>query len=130
MSYPKKYIIAIDQSTSASKVILFNQNAELVHRISIAHQQFYPHSGFVEHDAMEIFNNVISGIKSLISATKISESEIAGIGITNAQVRGQALPGVPVITTVNPPGMNYIIFPGNVGNEYSLLDLYKKLRTS
>jgi glycerol kinase len=83
MKVQKKYIIAIDQSTSASKVILFNQNAELVHRISNAHQQFYPQPGFVEHDAIEIFNNIISGIKSLISATKISESEIAGIGITN-----------------------------------------------
>ncbi len=79
----KKYIIAIDQSTSATKVILFNKNAELVHRVSISHRQFYPQPGFVEHDAMEIFNNVITGLKMLISETKISESEITGIGITN-----------------------------------------------
>ncbi len=78
-----KYIIAVDQSTSATKVMLFNKNAELVHRVSISHQQFYPQSGFVEHDALEIFNNVISGLKTLVSETKILESEIAGIGITN-----------------------------------------------
>ena len=83
MKVQKKYIIAIDQSTSASKIILFNRKAKLLHRISIPHQQFYPQPGFVEHDAMEIFNNVVSGIKNLISETKISESEIAGIGITN-----------------------------------------------
>jgi len=79
----KKYIIAIDQSTSASKVILFNRKAELLHRISLPHQQFYPQAGFVEHDAVEIFNNVVSGLKTLISETKISETELAGIGITN-----------------------------------------------
>ncbi len=78
-----KYIIAVDQSTSATKVMLFNKKAELVHQVSISHQQFYPQPGFVEHDAMEIFNNVISGLKTLVSETKILESEIAGIGITN-----------------------------------------------
>lgn len=79
----KKYIITIDQSTSATKVMLFNKSAELVHRVSILHQQFYPQPGFVEHNAMEIFNNVISGLKTLVSEAQVSESEIAGIGITN-----------------------------------------------
>ena len=79
----KKYILAIDQSTSASKVILFNKKAELVHRVSIPHQQFYPQPGFVEHDAHEIFENVRTGMKRLITETKINESEIAGIAITN-----------------------------------------------
>ena len=83
MKQSKKYIIAIDQSTSATKVILFNRKAELVHRISIPHQQFYPQPGFVEHDAIEILNNVVSGLKTLISETKVTESEIAGIAITN-----------------------------------------------
>lgn len=83
MKVQKKYIIAIDQSTSATKVILFNKKAELIHRVSIPHLQFYPQPGFVEHDAMEIFNNVVSGLNDLISETKISQSEIAGIAITN-----------------------------------------------
>lgn len=83
MNQSKKYIIAIDQSTSASKVILFNRKAELMHRVSLPHQQFYPQAGFVEHDAMEIFNNVISGLRTLVSETHISESEVAGIAITN-----------------------------------------------
>ncbi|HBE41799.1 MAG TPA: glycerol kinase, partial [Bacteroidales bacterium] len=46
-----KYILAIDQSTSASKVMLFNNKARLVSRVSLPHQQFYPQQGFVEHDA-------------------------------------------------------------------------------
>ncbi|WP_346863460.1 glycerol kinase GlpK [uncultured Draconibacterium sp.] len=82
-STEKKYIITIDQSTSATKVMLFNKKAELVERISIPHQQYYPQDGFVEHNAEEIFSNVISGLNTLISKTKVQESEIAGIGITN-----------------------------------------------
>lgn len=79
----KKYILAIDQSTSASKIMFFDHAAKLVHRISIPHTQYYPQPGFVEHDAEEIFENVIAGIKRLVSETKVNESEIAGIAITN-----------------------------------------------
>jgi len=83
MQAQKKYIVAIDQSTSASKIILFNRRAELVHRVSIPHQQLYPQSGFVEHDANEIFENVKTGIQKMILEAKINESEITGIAITN-----------------------------------------------
>ncbi|MFA9389703.1 MAG: glycerol kinase GlpK [Prolixibacteraceae bacterium] len=83
MDAVKNYILAIDQSTSASKVILFNRTAELVHRVSIPHEQFYPEPGFVEHDPEEIFNNVVNAIKQVIRETRISPNEIAGISITN-----------------------------------------------
>ncbi len=79
----KKYIIAIDQSTSASKVMLFSHEATLLHRISIPHKQFYPQPGFVEQNAEEIYNNVITGLDQLVSKTEISESEISAIAITN-----------------------------------------------
>jgi glycerol kinase len=79
----KKYILAIDQSTSASKFILFNKRAELVKRVSIAHQQFYPEQGFVEHDAEEIFNNVVKGMEQVLSEASVSPNEIAVISITN-----------------------------------------------
>ncbi len=79
----KKYIIAIDQSTSATKVILFNKKAELVERVSIKHNQYYPEAGFVEHDAEEIFENTVKGINELLDKTQCSEEEIAGIAITN-----------------------------------------------
>ena len=79
----KKYILAIDQSTSASKFILFNKRAELVKRVSIAHQQFYPQQGFVEHDGEEIFNNVVKGMEQVVKEASVSPDEIAGISITN-----------------------------------------------
>lgn len=83
MSSKKKYIISIDQSTSASKIILFNSQAQLLHRISIPHQQYYPEPAFVEHDAIEIFENVKAGLKRILRESNIQENEIAGIAITN-----------------------------------------------
>lgn len=83
MSIQKKYIISIDQSTSASKFIIFNRLAELVHRITIPHHQYFPVPGFVEHDPVEIYENVRRGIRSVCSEAGIRKNEIAGIAITN-----------------------------------------------
>jgi glycerol kinase len=78
-----KYILAIDQSTSASKAMLFNERAELVHRVTIAHRQFYPQPGFVEHDPLEIFENVTSAMLQVLDEAKIPVNAIAAIAITN-----------------------------------------------
>ncbi|MBN1416643.1 MAG: glycerol kinase, partial [Bacteroidales bacterium] len=83
MTLIQKYILAIDQSTSATKVILFDQKGLLKHRVSIPHQQLYPHPGFVEHDPIEIFENTLSGIKQLLAETSIEVLSIAAIAITN-----------------------------------------------
>ena len=77
------YILAIDQSTSASKVMLFDKKAGLVSRVSLPHQQYYPQPGFVEHDAEEIFVNVIKGMNHVVSESSVSVDDIAGIAITN-----------------------------------------------
>lgn len=77
------YVLTIDQSTSASKIMLFDSEAGLVHRISKPHRQFYPNPGFVEHDAEEIFENVRSGMIELVKETGISEEQIKAVAITN-----------------------------------------------
>ena len=46
-------IIAIDQSTSATKAMLFNERCEMLRRVNVTHEQYYPKSGWVEHDAEE-----------------------------------------------------------------------------
>jgi glycerol kinase len=83
MSKEKKYILTIDQSTSATKVMLFNRQAELMHRVGLPHKQYYPQPGFVEHDAMEILNNTLEGLKNVVREAKADVSDIAGIAITN-----------------------------------------------
>jgi glycerol kinase len=78
-----RYILAIDQSTSASKTMLFSSEATLVSRVTLPHMQHYPRPGFVEHDADEIFSNVLNGIGQLLAINKLSPGEVALIAITN-----------------------------------------------
>jgi glycerol kinase len=79
----EKYILAIDQSTSATKVILFDGRANLVHRISLAHQQYYPADGFVEHDPEEIFENTVKGMTEILQLKGLKASDLAVVSITN-----------------------------------------------
>jgi glycerol kinase len=59
------HLLAIDQSTSATKAILYDPLGNLLDKASIEHRQFYPQPGFVEHDAGEIWNNTLAAIKCL-----------------------------------------------------------------
>jgi len=78
-----KYILAIDQSTSATKVMLFDASANLVHRVSLSHQQFYPAEGFVEHDPEEIFANTVKGMNMVLQQKELYPSEVAVVSVTN-----------------------------------------------
>jgi glycerol kinase len=78
-----KFILALDQSTSATKVMLFNASANLVNRVSLPHEQYYPAEGFVEHDAEEIFSNTIKGMTEVLSASGVSVSDLSAVSITN-----------------------------------------------
>ena len=60
------YIIAIDQSTSSTKALLFDAQCHVVARTNVDHQQYYPQVGWVEHDAEEIYNNMIEAIRRLM----------------------------------------------------------------
>ena len=63
------YIIAIDQSTSATKAMLFDEQCHLLARADKEHRQYYPQTGWVEHDAKEIFNNMVEVIRQVVAHT-------------------------------------------------------------
>jgi len=79
----EKYIISIDQSTSSTKAILFDTKGQLTDEVSCAHEQYYPHSGWVEHDPEEIYENTIKAVNSLIDKNQKTKSRIEGIALTN-----------------------------------------------
>lgn len=83
MNSPVKYILSIDQSTSATKAMVFDSKAKLIDRVSIPHKQFYPQPGFVEHDPAEIYKNTVAGIKGVLHKSNTDPSELAGLSITN-----------------------------------------------
>ena len=77
----KKYVVALDQSTSASKVFLLDADGAIIRRFSKEHEQFYPAPGFCEHDAEEIFRNVIEGIQTVLDG--IDPEDVGCISISN-----------------------------------------------
>ena len=70
------YIIAIDQSTSSTKALLFDEQCHLLARTNVDHQQYYPQTGWVEHDAEEIYANMVEAIRNLTPT--LSKGEGAG----------------------------------------------------
>lgn len=79
----KKFILALDQGTTSSRAILFNKQGEIVETAQQEFEQFFPHPGWVEHDANEIWTSVLACIAGVLRKSDISPSQIEGIGITN-----------------------------------------------
>lgn len=79
----KKYVLTLDQGTTSSRAILFNENGKIVSLAQKEFKQFYPQPGWVEHDPMEIWSSQASVIAEAVLKEKIKPEEIAAIGITN-----------------------------------------------
>lgn len=77
-----RYIIAIDQSTSATKAVLFDEQCRLVCRKNVPHRQYYPQAGWVEHDAEEIYRNAVEAIREVVKATQ-GDGVSYSLAITN-----------------------------------------------
>jgi glycerol kinase len=75
------YFLAIDQSTSATKALLFDEAGRLLDKESCEHQQHYPQAGWVEHDAEKIWQNVLTVLRTLLA--RHAEEHIVSLSITN-----------------------------------------------
>lgn len=78
-----EYILSIDQGTTSSRAILFNHQGEIVHSAQKEFKQYFPKSGWVEHDAQEIWGSVLSCIASVLTETSAQPEQVKAIGITN-----------------------------------------------
>ncbi|MFC4354501.1 glycerol kinase GlpK [Chryseomicrobium palamuruense] len=78
-----EYILSIDQGTTSSRAILFNKQGEIVHSAQREFKQYFPKSGWVEHDAQEIWGSVLSCIASVLTETNAQPEQVQAIGITN-----------------------------------------------
>lgn len=76
-------ILAIDQSTSATKALLFTSDGNMLDSVTTSHEQYYPQSGWVEHDAEEIYQNTLQVIQSLLQKNDLSASDLTCLSITN-----------------------------------------------
>ncbi|HVJ65752.1 MAG TPA: glycerol kinase GlpK [Bdellovibrionota bacterium] len=83
-----KYLLAIDQGTSSSRAVIYNENFEVVGVGQEEFPQHFPQPGWVEHSLDEIWNSVSSSVRTALDVAKQKESSfsphlIAAIGITN-----------------------------------------------
>lgn len=78
-----QYVVSIDQSTQGTKAMLFDEYGLLVAAEVINHRQIIDNRGFVEHDGMEIAENVFTVVKNLINNSGIEKSQVLGIGVAN-----------------------------------------------
>jgi glycerol kinase len=76
-------ILALDQGTTSSRAIIFDQNGKIICQAQQEFRQIYPQSGWVEHDPMEIWHTQLAVAKMALQQSGLAASEIKAIGITN-----------------------------------------------
>ncbi len=77
------YIAAIDQGTTSSRCIVFDQSGGIVSVAQREHRQIFPRPGRVEHDATEIWTNVQAVVRDALAHASLTYADIAAFGITN-----------------------------------------------
>ncbi|MEM8830226.1 MAG: glycerol kinase GlpK [Cyanobacteria bacterium P01_G01_bin.19] len=78
----KKYILSLDLGTTGNRAILFDRQGNVVGQAYKELTQHYPQPGWLEHDANEIWQDVLAGIKQVIADNQANVTEIAAVGLT------------------------------------------------
>ncbi len=79
----KKYIMALDAGTTSNRCILFNEQGEICSVAQKEFTQYFPHPGWVEHDADEIWSSMLGVAVEAMNKLNITPDQVAAIGITN-----------------------------------------------
>ena len=79
----QKYVLSIDQGTTSSRAILFNENGKSVVESQMETSLIYPQSGWVEQNPLEIWETVYEVVKEVVLSPKIDYHDIVALGITN-----------------------------------------------
>ncbi|HEY8509019.1 MAG TPA: FGGY family carbohydrate kinase, partial [Steroidobacteraceae bacterium] len=78
-----RFVLALDQGTTSSRSILFGADGMPVATAQREFTQHFPHSGWVEHDPLEIWSSQVATIAEVLAMARATASDIAAIGITN-----------------------------------------------
>lgn len=79
----KEYVLAIDQGTTSSRAIVFNHSGEIVSVGQKEHEQIFPKPGWVEHNPIEIWENIRACVAEALQKAEINRHNLAAVGITN-----------------------------------------------
>ena len=78
-----QYLGAVDQGTTSTRFIIFDQEGAIVASHQLEHTQIFPQPGWVEHDPMEIWANTQKCITEALKKARLRGRDLSGIGITN-----------------------------------------------
>lgn len=78
-----KYVLAIDQGTTSTRAMIFDHSGSVVSTGQLEHEQIFPKAGWVEHDAVEIWDNTREVIGQALSKASLTRHDIVAVGITN-----------------------------------------------
>jgi glycerol kinase len=99
----KRFVLALDQGTTSSRAIVFDHDGRTVALAQREFTQHFPHSGWVEHDADEIWTSQAATIEEALALARATAADIAAVGITNQREttvlwdRGTGRPVAPAI---------------------------------
>src|SRR3954454_10603232 len=79
----EKFVLAIDQGTTSSRAIVFDHSGQIVATGQMENEQIFPRAGWVEHDPMEIWQNVREVVGLALTRANLTYRNIAAVGITN-----------------------------------------------
>ncbi|MEH7346779.1 glycerol kinase GlpK [Bacillus sp. JJ1532] len=79
----EKYMLSLDQGTTSSRAIIFDQKGAIVHIAQKEFKQYFPNPGWVEHNPNEIWGSILAVIAAVLTESGVRPEQIAGIGITN-----------------------------------------------
>ena len=79
----KKYVMSIDQGTTSTRAVLIDKEGNIAASNQREFTQYFPQSGWVEHNANEIWSSVLSVIAGVMIENNVTPANIDSIGITN-----------------------------------------------
>ena len=111
------YVLAIDQGTTSTRAIIFDQKGSIVSTGQLEHEQIFPKAGWVEHDPMEIWTRCVEVTRGALAKAGITAADLAAVGVTNQRettVVWDKSTGKPRVsaTALRSPPLRRKLFPG------------------
>ena len=83
MTGTDRTLLALDQGTTSTRAMIFDEQGELIASHQVGLRQFYPHPGWVEHDAEEIWQTVLTCLREVCRKSRIPLTAVSAFGLTN-----------------------------------------------
>src|SRR3954467_13269567 len=83
MTFPMRYVLALDQGTTSSRAIVFDEHGTAVAAAQREFEQHFPQPGWVEHDPKEIYRTQRETAREAVRKSNVSPKELVAVGITN-----------------------------------------------